>query len=102
MQRVRCGSRSGAARASAAIRPTGELLDIVVVDAAQVSCAAFVGADLDVLAVTTAQEGLEEWTDQAGAIFVADVGTTGLPAPRWAGSTTSPFWLHQKREEKNA
>lgn len=82
--------------------PTGELLDIVIVDAAQVSCAAFVGADLDVLAVTTAQEGLEEWTDQAGAIFVADVGTTGLPAPRWAGSTTSPFWLHREREEKNA
>lgn len=72
--------------------PTGELLDTVSVDAEQVSCPAFLGPDLAVLGITTAQEGLTEITDQAGAIFLADVNATGLPAPRWAGSTTSPYW----------
>jgi sugar lactone lactonase YvrE len=76
--------------------PTGELLDIVEVDATQASCPAFVGPDLATLAITTAQEGLHGWTDQSGAIFLADVGATGLPVPRWTGSTTSPFWNHGK------
>jgi sugar lactone lactonase YvrE len=71
---------------------TGELLDIVEVDATQASCPAFVGSDLTVLAITTAQESLHGWTDQSGAIFLADVGVTGLPVPRWKGSTTTPFW----------
>jgi sugar lactone lactonase YvrE len=71
---------------------TGELLDIVEVDATQASCPAFVGSDLTMLAITTAQEGLHGWTDQSGAIFLADVGVTGLPVPRWKGSTTTPFW----------
>ena len=72
--------------------PTGELLDIVTVDATQVSCPAFVGPDLGTLAITTAQEGLENWTDQSGAIFFADTGVTGMPEPRWRGSTASPVW----------
>ena len=76
--------------------PTGELLDIVQVDATQASCPAFVGPDLATLAITTAQEGLHGWTDQSGAIFLADVGVTGLPVPRWAGSTTTPFWQTDK------
>ena len=76
--------------------PTGELLDIVEVDATQASCPAFVGPDLDLLAVTTAHEGLENWTDQSGAIFLAATGATGLAAPRWRGSTTTPFWLTDK------
>ncbi|MET0735349.1 MAG: SMP-30/gluconolactonase/LRE family protein [Microbacterium sp.] len=71
---------------------TGELLDTVTVDATQASCPAFVGPELDMLAVTTAQEGLVHWTDASGSIFLADVGVTGLPTPRWPGSTTSPFW----------
>ncbi len=75
---------------------SGELLDIVTVDATQVSCPAFVGPDLATLAMTTAQEGLDSWTDQSGAIFLADVGATGLPAARWSGSTTSPSWRHEK------
>jgi sugar lactone lactonase YvrE len=73
--------------------PTGELLDTVGVDAAQVSCPAFIGPALDILGITTAQEGLTHITDQAGAIFLADVGAAGLPAPRWAGSTSTPYWL---------
>jgi sugar lactone lactonase YvrE len=72
--------------------PTGELLDTVSVDAEQVSCPGFVGPDLDILGITSAQEGLTEVTDQAGSIFLADVRTSGLPAYRWAGSTTSPYW----------
>ena len=79
--------------------PTGELLDIVEVDATRASCPAFVGPDLNTLAITTAQEGLKDWTDQSGAIFLADVGATGLPVPRWRGSTTTPYW---KEEEANA
>lgn len=77
--------------------PTGELLDIVTVDASQVSCPAFVGADLDILAITTAQEGLASWSDQSGAVFLADVEAAGLPAPAWLGDTTTPYW-HQQRE----
>ena len=72
--------------------PNGDLLDIVEVDATQASCPAFVGPDLATLAITTAQEGLKGWTDQSGAIFLADVGVTGLPVPRWRGSTTNPSW----------
>jgi sugar lactone lactonase YvrE len=75
---------------------TGELLDIVEVDATQASCPAFVGSDLATLAITTAQEGLHDWTDQSGAIFLAEIGVTGLPAPRWCGSTTTPFWQTDK------
>lgn len=75
--------------------PTGELLEIVEVDAAQVSCPAFLGPQLRTLGVTSAQEGLETWTDRAGALFTADVGVAGLPVPRWRGSTTTPYWLHQ-------
>lgn len=80
--------------------PTGELLDVVTVDAEQVSSAAFVGSDRDRLAITSAREGLQSPTDHAGAIFLADVGVTGLPAPRWAGNTTTPYWLLPERDEK--
>lgn len=73
--------------------PDGELLDVVSVDALQVSCPGFLGPSFDRLAVTTAQEGLTDITDQAGAIFLADVGAHGMPAHRWAGSTTTPHWL---------
>ena len=76
--------------------PSGDLLDVVEVDATQASCPAFVGPDLDLLAITTAQEGLEDWTDQSGAIFLAGTGATGFPASRWRGSTTTPFWLADK------
>lgn len=76
--------------------PTGELLDIVTVDAVQVSCPGFVGPDLDVLAITTAQEGLGTWSDQSGALFLADVGAVGLPPHAWVGDTTTPSWHPQK------
>lgn len=72
--------------------PTGALLAVVTVDAAQASCPGFIGPNLDTLAITTAQEGLDTLNDQAGAIFLADVGVSGLPPHRWAGSTTTPQW----------
>lgn len=73
--------------------PTGELLDVVSVDATQVSCPGFVGPLLDSLAITTAHEGVATATNQAGALFLAEVNVSGLPAHRWAGSTTIPYWL---------
>jgi len=73
--------------------PDGELLDVVTVDALQVSCPGFVGPALTTLAITSAQEGLASFTDQSGAIFLAAVDVTGLPVPRWSGSTTTPYWL---------
>lgn len=82
--------------------PTGELLDVVTVDAEQATCPTFVGPKLDRLAITSGQEGLETVTDRAGAIFLADAGVTGLPAHRWAGSTTTPYWLRREREENPA
>lgn len=78
--------------------PAGELLGVVNVNAAQVSCAGFVGPLLDTLAITSAQDGLTSFDDEAGAIFLADVGVTGLPAHRWSGSTTTPYWLVAERE----
>lgn len=72
--------------------PTGVLLATVTVDATQASCPGFVGPDLDRLVITTAQEGLGAFTDQSGALFVAEVGATGLPSPRWGGSTIHPYW----------
>ncbi|WP_243076322.1 SMP-30/gluconolactonase/LRE family protein [Microbacterium sp. SS28] len=75
---------------------SGELLDVINVFATQASCPAFIGPDLNTLAITTAQEGLEDWSDASGAIFLASVGATGLPVPRWRGSTTSPSWHTEK------
>jgi len=75
---------------------TGELLDVVTVDATQASCPAFIGPDLTTLGITTAQEGLKDWTDASGALFLAKVGATGLPVPRWAGNTTNPYWNNDK------
>ena len=72
--------------------PGGWEFEEVSIDAAQATCPAFVGAGLDILAITSAQENLDSWTDQSGAIFLADVGATGLPVPRWSGSTSTPYW----------
>jgi sugar lactone lactonase YvrE len=72
--------------------PDGELLGEVVVDAAQATCPGFVGPGRDILAITTAQENLDDWADRSGAIFLADAGATGVPETRWPGSTTTPYW----------
>lgn len=72
--------------------PSGELLAVVEVDATQPTCMGFVGDGLDRLAITTGTENLESYTDKSGALFLADVGVTGLPVTRWRGSTTTPYW----------
>ena len=72
--------------------PLGELRVEVVVDAAQATCPGFVGPGRDILAITTAQENLDDWTDRSGAVFLADAGVTGIPDTRWPGSTTTPYW----------
>lgn len=72
--------------------PTGELLEVVKVDATQVTCPGFVGENRDLLAITTGHLG-ESFGDQTGAIFFAEPGVTGLAEHRWAGSTTAPYWL---------
>lgn len=71
----------------------GNLRDEILVGAAQVSCPAFVGPALDVLAITTAREGVGSHTEAAGSIFVADVGVRGISAPMWAGDTRRPSWV---------
>jgi sugar lactone lactonase YvrE len=68
------------------------LLDEVGIDATQATCPAFVGPGLDILAITSAQEGLDDWSDRSGAIFLAHPGAVGLPVPRWGGSTSTPYW----------
>jgi sugar lactone lactonase YvrE len=82
--------------------PTGETLATVNVDAGQVSCPGLVGPDLATLAITTGQEGLEVVDDQTGAIFIAEVGVRGIPAHRWRGSTTIPYWLNQAPRQEHA
>jgi sugar lactone lactonase YvrE len=72
--------------------PSGALVALVTIDAGQATCPAFVGTGLDILAITSGHEGLDAWDDHSGAIFLAEVGAIGLPVPRWAGSTTTPYW----------
>jgi sugar lactone lactonase YvrE len=54
--------------------PDGTLTGVVEVDEPEVTCPAFVGPGLDRLLITTRPR-----------LFLADVGTTGLPATPWAG-----------------
>jgi sugar lactone lactonase YvrE len=78
--------------------PAGELLDTVSVAAPHTSSVAFVGPDLDLLLITTAQkdltdEQLAEWPD-SGRLFAVRVGVTGLPLTSWSGKprpASSPF-----------
>lgn len=79
--------------------PGGELLDIVTVDAVQVTCPGFVGPNLSTLAITSAQLGQATGRDHAGAVFLAAVGVSGLPEHRWAGSTTTPYWHTPNKKE---
>lgn len=76
--------------------PAGDLLDVVTVNATQASCPAFVGPGLRTLAITTAQEGLTDWEDASGSIFLAETEATGLPLNLWRGSTTTPYWNDTK------
>lgn len=68
---------------------TGEMVAKVECPAANVTCPAFGGQDLDVLYFTTAQKGREEVEPspepEAGNIFAAKVGVRGMPGFAFAG-----------------
>jgi sugar lactone lactonase YvrE len=70
--------------------PSAEQLAVVEVAAPNTSSVAFVGPALDRLLITTASEQLSdaqlaEYPD-SGRLFIADVGTRGLPVPLWTGT----------------
>lgn len=65
--------------------PDGTLDHRIDLPTPQVTSCAFVGADLDRLAVTTAAADLPDPDTVAGATFLADPGVRGLPVPRFAG-----------------
>lgn len=71
---------------------TGKLLSQVTVNASQPSCPGFVGENYHLLAITSAQEHLESFNDESGAVFLANTNAAGLPTNRWAGNTTFPYW----------
>jgi sugar lactone lactonase YvrE len=67
----------------------GEMVAMVECPAANATCPAFGGCDLDVLYFTTAQQGREEAEPSpeaaAGNLFAAKVGVKGLPGFAFAG-----------------
>lgn len=68
--------------------PDGSIAGIVEIPTSQVTCIAFGGADLDLLFVTSAREGMLKATLQAqpnaGDVFVYKVNVKGLREPRFA------------------
>lgn len=69
------------------VSPEGDVLAEVAVPVEQPSSCTFGGANLDVLYVTTAREGLDPAPDDpAGSVLaVHGLGVTGLPGVRFAG-----------------
>jgi sugar lactone lactonase YvrE len=69
--------------------PAGKLDATVSFPAANITCPVFGGPGFGVLYVTSARDGLDEAKlaaqPHAGAVFAADVGTSGLPATRFGG-----------------
>lgn len=72
-----------------AYNPDGSPFAQIDLPVSQVTCPAFGGAELDLLFVTSAREGLSEEQlarePNAGDVFVYRPGVTGLPAPVWRG-----------------
>jgi sugar lactone lactonase YvrE len=71
--------------------PDGRLAGIVEVPAPHTTSVAFVGADLDLLLITTAtaELGADRLAayPESGRLFLARVGVAGLPVTPWAGPT---------------
>ena len=69
--------------------PDGAQLATVEVGAPQPTSVAFVGPDRDRLLITSAREGLSpaelDEHPWSGHLFLADVGTRGVPTTAWAG-----------------
>lgn len=67
-------------------RPEGTLDGVIDVPAGRVTACTFGGEKLDRLFITTSQENVDTAADPlAGALFVAEVGVTGLPLREFAG-----------------
>ncbi|MBU3061961.1 SMP-30/gluconolactonase/LRE family protein [Nocardia sp. NEAU-G5] len=66
--------------------PTGTLLDIIHLPAAQVTACTFGGPNLNELYITTSRNGLGDNAEPAaGALFRATLGVTGLPTSTYRG-----------------
>ena len=68
--------------------PNGRIDQVIELPTTQTTSCAFVGDDLDVLVITTAQrllreEQLEEQAGLAGNVFAVHVGTSGFPEPQF-------------------
>jgi sugar lactone lactonase YvrE len=74
--------------------PSGAHLAVVDVAAPNTTSAAFLGASLDTLLITTASEQLSDALraryPDSGRLFTARVGVSGLPVHRWAGTGGAP------------
>jgi sugar lactone lactonase YvrE len=74
--------------------PSGAHLAVVEVAAPNTTSAAFVGASLDTLLITTASERLSDAQraryPDSGRLFTASVGVGGLPVSRWSGTGGAP------------
>jgi sugar lactone lactonase YvrE len=68
--------------------PAGRIERIIDLPAAQITCPAFGGRDLEVLYVSSAAIGMSEAdfakAPDAGGLFALEVGVRGLPASRFA------------------
>jgi sugar lactone lactonase YvrE len=65
---------------------SGALIEVVEVDARQTSACTFGGDDLATLYITTSRQGLADGDDpEAGSLFTARPGVTGMPALPFAG-----------------
>jgi sugar lactone lactonase YvrE len=73
------------------LTPDGVVVDVIEVPVPHPTCPEFVGPQLDRLVITTALLRMSEHerlaSPDSGAIYVADPGVRGLPAPAWSGST---------------
>jgi L-arabinonolactonase len=67
--------------------PDGSISGAIDIPTTQVTCVAFGGANLDLLFVTSAREGMSEATlaqqPNAGDVFVYKLNVKGLPEPRF-------------------
>jgi sugar lactone lactonase YvrE len=67
--------------------PDGTQVGVVSVPAPYTSCAAFAGAGLDLLVITTAREGLTDAQQaqhpSSGCLFTVHVGVSGVPVGPW-------------------
>jgi sugar lactone lactonase YvrE len=75
--------------------PEGAIDRVIEVPASQPTCVAFGGADLDLLFVTTAREGLSEAVlagqTGAGDLFVYNVDVVGLPEHQFRSESLKPM-----------